>query len=124
MQNRKNQDGSVEDMKEKCSSNSTSFESQSSGKSRASNTCSSSAPSIPARKSTLMDHASSGADVSAFCHAVLRNIVPHEFWGTGDVQVHNEGIFQKNVDNFIRLRRFEALSLHEVTQGFKVNFPS
>lgn len=118
--NRKNQDGSVEDMKEKCSSNSTSFESQSSGKSRASNTCSSSAPSIPARKSTLMDHASSGADVSAFCHAVLRNIVPHEFWGTGDVQVHNEGIFQKNVDNFIRLRRFEAFSLHEVTQGFKI----
>ncbi|KAF7928563.1 uncharacterized protein EAE98_005619 [Botrytis deweyae] len=118
--NRKSQDGGVEDTKEKRSSNSTSFESQSSGKSRVSNTFLSSAPSIPARRSTLMDHASSGAHVSAFCRAVLRNIVPREFWGTGDVQVHNEGIFQKNVDNFIRLRRFEALSLHEVTQGFKI----
>lgn len=68
-----------------------------------------------------MGYGSSIANVSAFCRAVLRNIIPHDFWGTGDVQAHNEGTFHKNVDKFIGLRRFEALSLHEVIQGIKVN---
>ncbi|KAF7867253.1 hypothetical protein EAF04_005336 [Stromatinia cepivora] len=118
--NRKHQDKNVNGIQEEPSSNSTSFESQSPQKCRSSAILSSSAPSIPARKSTLMDHASSTAEVSAFCRAVLRNIIPHEFWGTGDVRAHNQGIFHKNVDNFIRLRRFEVLSLHEVMQGIKI----
>ncbi|KAJ8070628.1 hypothetical protein OCU04_000999 [Sclerotinia nivalis] len=118
--NRKHQDDNANGIQEEPSFNSTSIESQSPQKCRSSAILSSSTPSIPARKSTLMDHASSTAEVSAFCRAVLRNIIPHEFWGTGDVQAHNEGIFHKNVDNFIGLRRFEVLSLHEVMQGIKI----
>lgn len=63
------------------------------------------------------------SNVSAFCQAVLSKIIPHEFWGTGDVQEHNRVCFLRNVDRFLKLRRFEAISLHEVMQGLKVKFP-
>lgn len=60
------------------------------------------------------------SQVSAFCQAVLSKIIPHEFWGHGDVQAHNRGMLLKNVDRFVKLRRFETMSLHEVMQGLKV----
>ncbi|QSZ30101.1 hypothetical protein DSL72_004621 [Monilinia vaccinii-corymbosi] len=118
--NRKHVNVNIEGSQEEPSSNSTLFETQSSGKSHGSAIIPTNLPPIPARSPTLMDHTTSTAAVSAFCRAVLRNIIPHEFWGTGDVQIHNESIFHKNVDYFIGLRRFEVLSLHEVTQGIKI----
>jgi telomerase reverse transcriptase len=72
------------------------------------------------RKPSMMDHATPSAMVSAFCRAVLHRLVPHEFWGVQEVQTHNEAIFHRNVDRFIGLRRFESLSLHEVSQGIRV----
>lgn len=96
------------------------LETQSSKASHKSVDISSSVASIPARKPTLMDYATPVADVSAFVRAVLRNIIPHEFWGTQDVQSHNEKVFHRNVDRFIEMRRFEVLSLHEVFQDIKV----
>lgn len=72
------------------------------------------------RKPSLMDRATPTAMVSAFCRAVLCKLVPHEFWGMGDVQKHNERVFLRNIDRFIQLRRFETLSLYEVSQDVKV----
>lgn len=63
------------------------------------------------------------SNVSAFCQAVLSKVIPHEFYGTGQVQHHNRRILMKNVDRFIRLRRFETISLHEVLQGWKAGLP-
>lgn len=63
------------------------------------------------------------SSVSAFCQAVLSKIIPHEFWGIGDVQNQNFETFLRNVDCFIKLRRFETSSLHEVIQGMKVRVP-
>lgn len=34
-----------------------------------------------------MDHATPVAHVSAFCCAVMKNIIPHEFWGVGEVRI-------------------------------------
>lgn len=68
-----------------------------------------------------MELAVSMAQVSAFCQAVLSKIIPFDFWGSGDVQMHNRQVFLKNVDRFIKLRRFEVISLHEVMQGLKVS---
>lgn len=65
-------------------------------------------------------HATPQAMVSAFCRAVLARLIPQEFWGTGQVQAHNEKIFFQNVDRFIGLRRFENLTLHELSQGLQV----
>ena len=72
------------------------------------------------RKPSMMGNATSTAMVSAFCRAVLSNLIPADFWGRGDVKSHNERVFHQNVDRFISLRRFESLSLHEVSQGLKV----
>ncbi|KAJ4421225.1 Telomerase reverse transcriptase [Gnomoniopsis sp. IMI 355080] len=69
---------------------------------------------------SLIGLAESLSSVSAFCQAVLSKIIPHEFWGAGDVREHNRANFLKKIDCFIKLRRFETISLHEVLQGFKI----
>ncbi|KAK7738484.1 Telomerase reverse transcriptase [Cytospora paraplurivora] len=69
---------------------------------------------------SLIDLAIPVSKVSAFCQAALAKIIPREFWGHDEVQAHNWRIFLRKVDNFIRLRRFETISLHEVIQGFKI----
>lgn len=69
---------------------------------------------------SITDHAIPSPKVSAFCRAVMLHLIPHEFWGSEDTQTHNRKIFHNNVDQFIRRRRFETLSLHEATQGLKV----
>jgi telomerase reverse transcriptase len=77
---------------------------------------------VPPRKKSMLEHSTPTAMVSAFCRAVLSRLLPSEFWGTGDSQAENKQAFNKNVDRFIELRRFESLSLHEVSQGLKVSF--
>jgi len=83
-------------------------------------TAPSSDPSPPKPKESFTDFASSIGEVSAFARAVILNIVPTEFWGSEE----NERGFMKNVDRFVKLRRYETLSLHEVMQGMKVSFSS
>ncbi|KAL2072875.1 hypothetical protein VTL71DRAFT_12218 [Oculimacula yallundae] len=75
---------------------------------------------IPPKKPSMMNHATPTANVFAFCRAVLSRLIPDEFWGSGNVKRHNLKIFHQNIDKFIELRRFESLSLHEVTQGLKI----
>jgi hypothetical protein len=60
------------------------------------------------------------AHVSAFCQAVLSKIIPDGFWGEGEVLGHNKRVFLQKVDQFIKLRRFETMTLHEAVQGLKV----
>lgn len=77
-----------------------------------------------ARYSSLTKLAAPVSSVSAFCQAVLLKIIPHALWGIEyDVQKHNRATFLRHVDRFIKLRRFETISLHEVMQGLKVKRP-
>lgn len=69
---------------------------------------------------SLTDLATPIARVSAFCQAVFKKVLPDEFWGTGETQIHNRDVFLKTVHHFIRLRRFELMNLHEMSQGLKV----
>lgn len=46
----------------------------------------------------------------------MSNVVPREFWGSEG----NRRIFMGNLDRFVKLRRYETLSLHEVMQGMKL----
>ncbi|KAF2842800.1 hypothetical protein M501DRAFT_28796 [Patellaria atrata CBS 101060] len=64
--------------------------------------------------------ACSVSEVSAFCRAVLLNIVPHGFWGDTETYRQNEAIISKYIDMFIRARKSESLSIHEIIQNFKV----
>lgn len=76
--------------------------------------------SIEPRKFSVIAHATPVAHVSAFCRSVLSRVVPDEFWGYAEDQVQNKTMFLHNIDRFIRLRRYESLSLHDVAQGMKV----
>ena len=81
-----------------------------------------SAPAVPTIKYTsLVEIATPAAQVSAFCQAVLAKIIPNEFWGTGQAMAHNKATVLQKVDHFVKLRRYETMSLHEVMQGLKVN---
>ncbi|KAJ5717406.1 Telomere reverse transcriptase [Penicillium malachiteum] len=71
-------------------------------------------------KVTLTDHATPASSVSAFCRAVLLKLIPPQFFGEGPDGVLNRNMIMKHVDSFIKLRRFESISLHEVCKGLKV----
>jgi len=76
---------------------------------------------VPPSPTSLLEHATSVEAVSAFCRAVFNRILPNDFWGTGEVQENNKIRFLSNIDKFVKLRRFESLSLHEVVQQMKVS---
>ncbi|KAJ5952017.1 uncharacterized protein N7479_010430 [Penicillium vulpinum] len=63
-------------------------------------------PVIRKAQVSLTDYATPASSVSAFCRAVIQKLIPRQFWG--------------HVDRFIKLRRFESLSLHEVCKGIKI----
>jgi telomerase reverse transcriptase len=69
-----------------------------------------------------MDHATPTANVSALCRAVFSNLIADEFGGVGDSQKHNRDVFMTTIDQFVRLRRFESLTLHEAIQKMRVSF--
>lgn len=74
----------------------------------------------PKSASPVVDFSTPVSNVSAFCRAVLLNLIPEQFWGQGVDGDHNKGVIMHNVDRFIRLRRFENLTLHAVLQDLKV----
>ena len=60
------------------------------------------------------------SDVSAFCQAVLSHLIPNGFWGAGEQGEYNKKIVMRQIDRFVRLRRFESMTLHGAYQGIKV----
>ncbi|KAG5956075.1 hypothetical protein E4U58_006763 [Claviceps cyperi] len=69
---------------------------------------------------SIVDLATSSSQVSSFCQAVLCRIIPNDFWGEGQIMEHNKAVILRQVDTFIRLRRFESISLHDIMQGLKI----
>lgn len=58
--------------------------------------------------------ATSTPQVSAFCRAVISEVFPKDFWGKADVGTRNLRFLRHNIDLFVRLRRYESISLHDV----------
>ncbi|KAK1143635.1 Telomerase reverse transcriptase [Aspergillus melleus] len=77
-------------------------------------------PNISRPKLSLMDYATPSSSVSAFCRAVLRKLFPSEWYGVGQQGDINQDIVLKHVDRFVRMRRFETLTIHEICKGIKV----
>ena len=71
-------------------------------------------------KAHLVSLATPYSSVSAFCQSVLSNLIPNRFWGEGNLGQENKKVVMRNIDRFIRLRRFESQSLHTVFQALKV----
>lgn len=70
---------------------------------------------------SLIDLATPHSDVSACCRAVISAVIPFDFWGKGKTGKANQEVIMRQVDRFIRLRRFESMTLHAVSQGLKVD---
>ena len=68
-----------------------------------------------------IQQATSAAQVSAFCRNVTSKVFPADFWGTGDARTHNERIIMHNIDKFVRMRRYESLTLHDIMQRVKIH---
>jgi telomerase reverse transcriptase len=68
-----------------------------------------------------IQHATPPAQVSAFCRAAINRIFPLDFWGAGGIASPNRRVVMRNVDRFIRIRRYESLSLHDVLQDMKLH---
>lgn len=64
--------------------------------------------------------ASTVAQVSAFCRAAVNKVFPPELWGSGTSGVHNHRLLEANIDQFVRLRRYESMTMHEVLQPIKI----
>lgn len=78
---------------------------------------------VPANAEPLstFEQASASAEVSAFCRAAVRKVIPGAIWGVGDTAKHNTRQVMRSIDTFLRLRRYESLSLHDVLQGIRVH---
>ncbi|CAG5183403.1 uncharacterized protein ALTATR162_LOCUS10563 [Alternaria atra] len=68
------------------------------------------------QQTCFTDLACPAAHVSAFCRAVISKVVPEGFWGNEQ----NKRTLMYWVDQFIDLRRFESLNLHQVTQNIQI----
>ena len=68
----------------------------------------------------LVDAATPTAHVSAFCRAVINQIVPPSLLGNDTEGVANWRNLMQSVDQFVRCRRFERMTLHMVVQKMKV----
>ncbi|CAG8429897.1 unnamed protein product [Penicillium salamii] len=68
----------------------------------------------------LTDYATPPSSVSAFCRAVLQKLIPRQLLGDGSEGNSNYRLILRHVDRFIKMRRFETLSLHETCKGIKI----
>ncbi|KAJ3160204.1 hypothetical protein HDU86_001040 [Geranomyces michiganensis] len=66
------------------------------------------------RPSILNTH-SSYYQVYSFVRAVITQVIPDGFWGSN----HNQDMVFKAIDTFIRLRRYETMSLQNVVKRVK-----
>ncbi|KAM0721837.1 hypothetical protein Q7P37_002762 [Cladosporium fusiforme] len=62
-------------------------------------------------------HAATLEQVSAFCRAVIRNVFPPDAFGSSAETHNNLDTVMRSIDRFIRLRRYETISLHDVMHG-------
>ena len=69
----------------------------------------------------ITDYATPMAHVSGYCRAVLHQILPASTFGNGVQGRRNQAKFYEAINEFIRMRRFESLSLHRVMQNLTVS---
>jgi telomerase reverse transcriptase len=68
----------------------------------------------------LIDAATPVESVSAYCRAVVNNLVPSMLLGVGEDGDYNWRSLMLNIDRLVQCRRFERLSLHAVVQKMKI----
>jgi telomerase reverse transcriptase len=70
---------------------------------------------------SILAYATPTAHVSAFCRAVVKRVLPGNALGMGADGEHNLITLLGQIDRFVRMRRYESLTLHEVYQNLRIN---
>lgn len=70
-------------------------------------------------EASFLPYATPPEMVSMFCRSVITTLLPRNSLGNGSDGAHNLQIILRRIDQFIKLRRFETLSLHQVMQGIR-----
>lgn len=60
------------------------------------------------------------SNVSAFIRAVVKRVWPKDLLGAGEEGLQNWRSLMRNIDTFVRSRRFESISLDSLLHGIKV----
>lgn len=71
-------------------------------------------------EASFLPYATSVARVSAFCQSVIAHLLPKDAFGTGPEGRHNHEMIMRKVDEFIRMRRFESMTLHSVVHNVRL----
>lgn len=78
-------------------------------------------PSRARAGGSILAYATPTAQVSTFCRAAITKVLPGDAVGVGPDGEHNLTMLHIHIDRFVRMRRYESLSLHEVFQKLRVN---
>lgn len=70
---------------------------------------------------SVFDMTTPVAGVSAFCRSVVNHVFPSVAWGQGEDGELNKKVVMRSIDHFVRLRRYEGMTLHDVMQNIKVH---
>ncbi|KAL2392193.1 Telomerase reverse transcriptase [Exophiala dermatitidis] len=70
--------------------------------------------------SSFLFYATPAARVSAFCRSVIARVLPKNAFGEGPDGQRNCDTIMARVDEFIQMRRFESMTLHNVVQGIRL----
>ncbi|GAA5952834.1 hypothetical protein JCM3765_002979 [Sporobolomyces pararoseus] len=68
------------------------------------------------KKPKLAEFACTPYEVESYIQAVVRDVIPRAFWGSD----RNAKLVMKHISRFLRMRRFESISLHSLLQGFSI----
>lgn len=69
----------------------------------------------------VLEQASPSSSVSAFCRAAISHVFSSELWGIGPEGDSNTRHIMTSVDRFVKLQRYESMSLHDVMQNIKTS---
>ncbi|GAA5871307.1 hypothetical protein JCM16303_000711 [Sporobolomyces ruberrimus] len=67
-------------------------------------------------KPKLAEYACTPYEVESYVKAIVRDVVPRAFWGSD----RNAKLVMKQISQYLRMRRFETISLHSLLQGFSI----
>ncbi|GAA5836251.1 hypothetical protein JCM5353_002655 [Sporobolomyces roseus] len=67
-------------------------------------------------KPKLSEYACTPYEVESYVQAVVSDVIPRAFWGSES----NAKLIMKQISQFLRMRRFETISLHSLFQGFSL----
>lgn len=74
----------------------------------------------PIYEGNVLDLATPPSRVSAYCRAVIEHVFPGKLWDGKGGNANKHAVMQ-HIDRFVKLGRYESMTLHDVLQDFKAS---